>query len=458
MDTAQRKNPMGTSKISSYLIRSSIPLMLSLLANSLYMLIDSIFVSHISEEALAALAMAVPVQGLVSALGAGIAVGLNAALSKAMGENDGKKVQDVASAAMFLGVCAWLLIAVSGILFIRPFFAWQAKGNQGIYQYGVTYMLLYMVMSLGLMGQWVFDRFLIATGKSVGFLITLSTAAVVNLILDPILIFGYLGCPPLGATGAAIATICGQFAGALMGVYLMSRYKVIPLRFTWKPSLAAIREIMKVGIPTFLMQSVISLFGIWMNAILRAFSAVVVAVLGICIRVVALVMIAPNGINNGLIPLIAYNYGAKRGDRVVESIRWARIYAYALMGTLSILIMVFPRTILQLFDVTEELLQFGVPALRIYTISNLVAVFSLVSSTSYQALGCANYSLVLMMARQAVLPVLFAMLLSRTGNVDVIWFAYLVSELCVLPVTLAFNRKIRRKIKALGNEPVTIEE
>lgn len=432
-----KENRMGTEPIPSLLLKTAIPLILSLLANNLYNMVDSIFISHVSENALTALSMASPVQQLMAALGCGIAVGLNAAVSKAMGEKNREKVKKTASAAVFLGICAWLLIIAFCVLFARRYFYWQAEGSQVIAEYGISYLMICMLFSIGQMMQWVFDRLIIASGKSMLFLATLGTAAGVNLILDPILIFGYMGFPAMGTAGAAIATVIGQCCGAVLGVILNLRYnKEIPISFTLRQDRCMLLDILRVGIPTSIMQGLVSLMGIAMNTILYGFSSTAVAVYGICARIQNLAGIPVHGIDNGLIPIVAYNYGAKKRERVNESIHLAFVYAMVLTGIVTILLEIFPLPVLNLFDATETMRVIGVPAIRILAVSWLASVFGFVISTTFQALGNGSYSMYVTVARQVVLPVGFALLLSGTGNLNMIWFSFVAAEILTMPLII----------------------
>ncbi len=443
----EKENKMGTGAIPSLLLKTAIPLMLSLLANNLYNMVDSIFISHMSEDALTALSMASPVQQLMAALGCGIAVGLNAAVSKALGEKNREKAKNTASAAIFLGICAWAIIIVCCILFVRPYFQWQAGQNQRIAKYGVSYLEICMLFSLGQMMQWVFDRLIIANAKSMLFLITLGTAAVVNLILDPIFIFGLLGFAPMKTAGAALATVIGQSCGAVLGVILNIRYnKEIPIRFTIKPDGRMILDILRVGIPTSIMQGLVSVMGIVMNTILYGFSSTAVAVYGICARVQNLAGIPVHGIDNGLIPIVAYNYGARKRKRIDESIRWAFIYAMILTGIVIVLLEMFPAPLLALFDASETMLAIGVPAIRILAVGWLLSVFGFVIGTTFQALGNGGYSMYVTVMRQVALPIGFAMLLSRTGNLWMIWVAFLMAEILTIPLVVFLFGKTKRMV------------
>ena len=353
------ENNMGTQKISRLVLTTGIPLMLSLLINSLYNFVDSVFVSRVAEDALTALSLAAPVQMMVSALGLGNAVGLNAAISRALGEGRPDKVKKTASAAIFLAICAWVLISVVCLLGMRWYFEWQSGGNAAIARYGRDYLSICMLFSLGQMGQWVFDRFVIASGKSHLFLFTLSAASITNLILDPVFIFGF----GMGTRGAAIATVIGQFMGLFAGIYINRRWnKEIEFSFTLRPDWQSVKTILRVGIPSTLVQVLTSFVTVAMNSILLAFSSTAVAVYGVCCRMMNLCTVGVHGIDNGLIPIVAYNYGARKPKRVRESLRWAMGYS-ALFFLPFLLVLEFaPSWVLRLFNASEHMMGIGIPA------------------------------------------------------------------------------------------------
>lgn len=440
-------NPMGVVPIPKLLWDNSIPLIFSLLAHSLYNFVDSVFVSYVSEAALTALSMAAPVQSLIGALGCGIAVGLNAAISKAMGEKDEQKVRDTASASLWLAVAAWLIVALVCIVGVEPYFAWQSAGNREIAEAGVSYLRICILFSLGTFGQWVYDRFVMATGKSSLFLITLSVASVVNLILDPIFIFGWLGLPPMGTTGAAIATVIGQFCGAVTGIILNEKKNPeIYARFLLRVPLGRIADILKVGIPTSIMQSTVAFTGIALNTMLQGFSSTAVAIMGICNRIQGLATLPPHGINNALIPIVAYNYGAKIRERILKSIRWAYIYSFAMMGVVLLGLELFPGRILMLFDASAHMLSIGTPAIRIMAVAFFLSVIGMIGSTVFQAMGKGNYSMYLTLARQVVMPLGFVYLISLSGNLSLVWYAFILAEILSAPLTVYLLGRIRRDI------------
>ncbi len=440
-----QESRLGTEPVPSLLLKTTIPMIFSLLANSLYNVVDSIFVSHIEEDALTALSLSSPVQMLMGALGCGIAVGLNAAISKALGENNRKKLKDTAAAAIFLAVGAWILIALLCVFFVKPYFEWQSGGNSRIYQYGIKYLRICMLLSLGVMGQWVFDRFLIAAGKSRLFLLTLASASIVNLILDPIFIFGYFGLPRMETTGAALATVIGQFSGCALGIVINGKYnKEIPLSYQLKPDMNRVKEILRVGVPTFIMQGMYSVTSVAMNTILQEFSTTAVAVLGICNRVQGIACIGIHGTNNGLVTIVAYNYGARKPERIKDSIRWAMLYALCFTGISFLIIECFPEAILYVFDASEGLMMIGIPAVRIFAFCYLLSAVSLVLSASFQGFGNGKYSMYLNLTRQVILPLGFVVLLSHFRYINLIWCAYLLAEIIAIPFAVFLYRKIQK--------------
>ena len=434
----QNENIMGTEKISKLLLKTGIPLMLSLLINSLYNFVDSVFVSRVAEDALTALSLASPVQILVSALGLGNAVGLNAAISRALGENNRDQVKKTANAAIFLAVCAWILISAACLLGVRWYFIWQSGGNESIAAYGRDYLSICMLFSLGQMGQWVFDRFVIASGKSHLFLFTLSAASITNLILDPIFIFT-LG---LGTKGAAIATVIGQFMGLFAGILINRRWnREIPFSFTLKPDWESVKAILRVGIPSTLVQVLTSFVSVIMNSILLVFSSTAVAVYGVCSRMMGLCTVGVHGINCGLIPIVAYNYGARKPERIRSSVRWALIYSGLFYVVFLLVLELFPETVLKLFNASGHMLEIGVPAVRIFAVSWLISIPGLVISAAMQGLSLPRPSMVLTMLRQAILPVLLAFLLSLSGNLNLIWISFVLAETICIPLALRIWRR-----------------
>ncbi|MDE7320275.1 MAG: MATE family efflux transporter [Lachnospiraceae bacterium] len=451
MKTAQAGNHMGTAGISGLVLKTGTPLMISLLINSLYNFVDSVFVARISEDALTALSLAAPVQILMSAMGLGIAVGLNAVISRALGEQDGEKVEKTASAALVLAFLAWVLVVLLEILFLRLYFGWQSGGNETIMDYGIPYLRICMLGSLGMMGQWVFDRFVMASGKSSLFLFTLSAASITNLILDPILIFGYFGLPAMGTAGAALATVIGQWAGCFAGYIINCRWnREIPIHFTAKADKGCIAAILKVGIPSTLVQAVSSVLAVYVNSVLMVITPTAVAVYGACVKIQGLVTVGVNGMGSGLIPIVAYNYGAKKPERIYQSCRWAMLYSFAFYSVFFLFMEVWPEQVLLLFDASEEMLSIGVSALRIMAAGYLLSNVCLTYSAAFQGLGLGVQSMLLTMSRQVVLPVVFIAVFSHFGNVQWIWMSFVLSETVVIPAGMfLWRRESGRVLKHL---------
>lgn len=451
--SALEENKLGTERVSRLVLSTGVPLMLSLVINSLYNFVDSLFVSRISEEALTGLSLAAPIQLLVSALGLGNAVGLNAVISKALGENDEKQVRRAADASIFIALCSWLLISAACLLFARRYYVWQSGGDETLIRYGVPYLTVCMLFSFGQMGQWVFDRFVIASGRSSLFLFTLSAASITNLILDPIFIFGLFGLPRMETLGAAVATVIGQMVGMLAGIVINKKWnREIPFGFTLRPDGKSIREILKVGVPSTLVQVLTSFVAVLMNTILIAFSNTAVAVYGICARLSGIVLVGVHGIDNGLIPIVAYNYGVsnKSGDesaakRVSDAVKWALVFSVLFYLVFFGVLELAPGAVLGIFDASDHMLRIGTPALRVMALAWLASIPALVMSAGLQGLSMGMSSMVVTMARQAVLPLIFAFALSRTGELDDLWFSFVLAELAGLPLAVFFWKRGYRK-------------
>ena len=415
------ENKMGTIPVSRLVISMALPLMLSLLINSLYNFVDSVFVARVSEDALTAISLAAPMQLIVSSLGLGNAVGLNAVISRALGEKNQKKVKDAASAALFLAFCSWILNSILCIAFARIYFESQSGGNEAIAAYGIQYLSICMIASLGQMGQWVFDRFVMASGKAHLFIFTLSAASLTNLILDPI------------------------FAGMLINKKWNPE---IPFAFTLKPDWVSVREIIKVGFPSTLVQILTSVVNMAMNAIIITFSSTAVAAFGVCTKIQNITTVGVHGITNGLIPIVAYNYGAKQKERIRQSIRYGILYGGGLFLIFFAVLEFCPGVVLKLFDASDNLMRIGVPALRILAVAYLLSIPGLIYQAALQGLSLGKESMYISMTRQAILPLVFAFLLKGFGNLNLIWGAFVLAELCGIPLAAAlWKRKGEKQIQ-----------
>ena len=443
------ENKMGTVKVPKLIIQTGIPLMLSLLINSLYNFVDSVFVSYVSEDALTALSLVSPIQVLISAAGLGIAVGLNAVISRALGEKNEDHVKKAAQAALFLALIAGISISVIGVLISKPYFAWQSGGNKSISKYGMAYLDIVVLFAAPNMGQWVFDRFVISSGKSNLFLFTLSAASITNLILDPIFIFGYFGLPAMGTAGAALATGIGQCMGCLAGLLINLKFnKEIPISFSFKPDKNSITSILKVGLPSALVQSITSVLGIVMNSVLIGFSSTAVAVYGACTKIQNLSTVGVHGIDNGVIPIVAYNYGARKYPRIHESVRWAMTYSLIIFAVFLVFLEGFPSAVMKLFDASDEMMAIGIPALKILSVAWLISIPCLVLGSSLQGLSRGTDSMILTLTRQAVLPLILVVILSNFANLNLIWISFCIAETVTIPLGIVlWKRAVKLTLK-----------
>lgn len=441
---------MGVMPVGKLIVSMSLPIMASMLVQALYNVVDSMFVSHIDEQALTALSMAFPIQNLMIAVAVGLGVGLNAVLSRALGAKDQKSVDRAAGNGMFLlGLCG-VAFMLAGMVVVRPFF--EAQTDIGtIIEYGVTYTSIVMVGCFGLFMQILFERLLQSTGRAVLTMITQGIGAVVNIILDPILIFGLLGMPKMGVAGAALATIIGQWVGAFAGLYLnlrMNHEITLTLR-GFKPHRSTLARILAIGVPSVIMQSIGSVMTFCMNQILIAFSSTAVAVFGVYFKLQSFVFMPVFGLNNGTVPIIAYNYGARRADRMVKTIRYSVAAAFVIMTCGALLFMTAPNHLLSIFDASEEMMRMGVPALRTIAIHFPIAAICIGMGSVFQALGASFYSMINSIVRQLVVLIPCAYLLGKmTGSVDAVWWAFIVAECVSLLLTGIFFRKLHRNIIA----------
>ena len=441
-------NKLGTMTMKKLVLVNGIPLMLSLLISNLYNFVDSIFVSRISETALTALSLANPIQVLMSALGVANAVGVNAVISKALGKKDEDEIKNAASASIWLAFVFWIILALLEFVLIKPYFEFQTGGNQEIMNYGIQYLSIVMLGSLGVMGQWVFDRFTISSGKSSLFLITLSSGAITNIILDPIFIFGYFGVPAMGIKGAAIATVIGQFVGASMGIIINKKFnKEIPIHFVLKPNFSSVKSILHVGVPSGIAQGMLSIMGMYVNNILISFSPTAVAVYGACAKIQSLVLVPIWGFNNGLVPIVAYNYGAKKLERSHESVKWTLIYEYGIYFFLFLFIEFFPQVILNLFNASESMMSMGVYALRVLGIAYFISILCLAYASMLQGFSRGTEAMILTLTRQTIMLFIFLTIAKILNQIHFIWWAYVLAELTSIPIGIWLKNKVKKQVE-----------
>lgn len=440
--TQLQENKMGTMAINPLLLSISAPMMVSMLVQALYNIVDSIFVSRISEDAFTAVSLAYPMQSLLIAMGVGTGVGVNALLSKKLGEKQFEEADKIANISVVVSVCEYLVFLLVGIFLSKFYFSVQTD-DQTIIEYGTTYMSICLIMSFGMFGQFCFEKLLQATGRTVYTMITQTTGAVINIIFDPILIFGLFGLPKLGIAGAAIATVAGQIVATVMAVIFNVKYNHdIHLHIRqMKPERHVIGQIFRVGIPSILMQSIGSVTVFWVNRILLTFTSTAAAVVGVYFKVQSFIFMPVFGLNNGVIPIVAYNYGAGNRDRILKTMRYGMMYAISIMLIGFIVVETLTVQLFGFFNATEYMLEIGVPALRIISICFVPAGFSIVASGAFQALNKSVYSLLLATTRQLIILVPAAYLLAMTGRLVMVWFAFPIAEVGSAIVTVLLLRK-----------------
>ena len=441
------ENKMGVMPVNKLLLTMSVPMMLSMLVQALYNIVDSIFVARISENALTAVSLAFPIQQLMIALGGGTCVGLNAILSRALGEKDFKKVNASAVNTVFLMVCNAVVFFLIGVFVVKPFYMAQTTDAE-IIEYGIQYLRIVCMFSFGIYFQFVFERLLQSTGNTFYTMITQLVGALTNIILDPILIFGLLGMPKLGVAGAAIATVVGQIAAAVTAIILNHKKNhEVQLNFKgFRPSLPMIKQIYAVGIPSIIMQSIGSVMVFCMNQILIAFSTTATAVFGVYFKLQSFIFMPIFGMNNGMVPIVAYNYGAQKRSRLIKTVKLSVMYAVGIMCVGLIIFQLIPDKLFMLFDASEHMLEMGVPALRIISVHFPIAGICIICGTLFQALGNAVYSMINSICRQIVVLLPAAYLLAQLGNVNYVWWSFPIAELMSLLMTAIFLVKINKDI------------
>ncbi len=443
----QKENKMGYMPVNKLLLSMSLPIMVSMLVQALYNIVDSVFVAMINENALTAVSLAFPVQSLMIAVAVGTGVGSNAVLSKSLGEKNFEKVNRTAVNGIFLSLISYLIFLVIGLTAVAPFYRSQTADAQ-ILEYGKVYLTIVCVASLGIFIQITFERMLQSTGKTIYTMITQGTGAIINIILNPILIFGLLGMPKLGIAGSAVATVIGQTIAGILAVVI--NYKInheVKLHFKgFRPDKEIIKQIYIIGIPSIVMQAMGSLMTYGINLILISFTATATAVFGVYFKLQSFVFMPIFGLNNGMVPIIAYNYGAGKRERLVKTVKLSIFYAVALMVVGFFIFQIFPHTLLQLFNASETMLSIGVPALRIISIGFLVAGFSIICSSVFQALGNGVYSMIISLIRQLLVLLPVAYLLSKLGNVDYVWWSFPIAEIVALMLSVFYLARIYRKV------------
>lgn len=448
-----RENKMGTASIGKLVFSMSFPMMISMIVQALYNIVDSIFVAQISEDMLTAVSLAFPMQSIMIAVGSGTCVGINAILSKRLGEKDFKGANRIASAGIILSFASYILFLIIGIFFAKPFFLMQTK-NTAISNAGNTYLQIVQCASIGIFGQFIFERLMQSTGKTHLSMITQASGAIINIILDPIMIFGLFGFPRLEIAGAALATVIGQIFAAVLGLVLNLKYnKEISINLIkYRPILSDIASVYKIGIPSIAMQSIGSVMVVGMNKILLGFEETAAAVFGVYFKLQSFFFMPVFGLNNAIVPIVSYNFGAKNSERMTKTVKIGCIYAISIMVIGVAIMQIFPKQLLYLFDASENMIRIGVPALRIICLSFIFAGYCITVGSVFQALGNGVYSLITSATRQLGILLPVAYLMSLTGNLDLVWLSFPIAEIAsVLLSTFFYMRIYNRVIKKVGS-------
>ena len=446
--------------IGKLLFNMSLPMMISMLVQALYNIVDSIFVAKLSENALTAVSLAFPLQTLLIAVATGTGVGMNALLSRSLGEHKFKEANKIGVNAAFLYFLSYLVFLILGFTVVKPFYASQIKGADAeIMEMGIEYLRTVMIFSFGLLAQIYFERLLTSTGKTLFSMTSQLCGALTNIILDPILIFGYFGMPRMGIAGAAVATVFGQIVAASMALWFNLKFnKELDISMKgFHPNGHLIGQIYKVGAPSIVVQAIGSLMTYGMNLILAAFGSAQ-TVFGIYFKLQSFVFMPVFGLNNGMVPIIAYNYGARHKDRVIRTIKHSVAYGVGIMCVGLIVMHIFPAQLMRMFDAEESLIAIGVPALETISLSFVFAGFCIVVGSVFQALGNGVYSMIVSVARQMCVLLPVAKLLSLSGEVTLIWWAFPIAELASLLLSTYFLVRIYKKIICHIGEPVTTRE
>lgn len=441
------ENKMGYMPMGKLVFSMSLPMIISMLVQACYNIIDSIYISRFSEEALAAVSYAFPAQNLMIGFATGVGVGVNALLSKSLGEKNYDRANRTAGNGFLLACICYVLFLLFGLFGANWFIAFQTK-TESIIQYGTDYLSICCIFSFGIFGEILFERFMQATGRTLLSMFTQGLGALCNIILDPIFIFGYFGLPAMGAKGAAIATVIGQILACILAI-ILNHFKNPDVQLTadtFKPEKLIVGRILEVGVPSVLMMAVGTLMTTGMNKILNKFSDLAVTVFGVYFKLQSFAFMPVFGLNNGVIPIIAFNYGARHRKRMLSAVKIGVVTATGFMLLGLVVMQCFPAQALSLFDASEQMLAIGVPALRIISISYIFAGACIAVSSVFQALGHGTYSTIVSVCRQLLILLPAAYLFSLSGKLNLVWVAFPLAEIMSITVTLLLFLHLYKKV------------
>ncbi len=437
------QNKMGVMPINKLLLSMSLPMMASMLVQALYNIVDSMFVAQLSENALTAVSLAFPAQNLMIAIGTGTGVGMNALVSRSLGEKNKERANLIANNGVMLLFLSAVVMSLLCVFGSRLFFSLQTKDAE-IIQYGVDYLTLVGGLCFGIFLQFAFERILQSTGRTFYTMLTQGLGAIINIILDPIMIFGLFGCPALGIKGAALATVIGQFCAAALALWFNKKKNddiiINPKRYHLQAH--AVKNIYAIGIPSICMASIGSIMTFGMNKILIAFTSTAAAVFGVYFKLQSFIFMPVFGLNNGMVPIIGFNYGARKPDRLMATMRLATKYAMSMMGAGTLAFWLFTPQLLGIFNASEQMLSIGIPALRLISLSFLLAGFNIIRISTMQALGHGVVSLTISVMRQLVVLLPSAFIFSRIWGLNATWISFPLAEVVALLITIVLFRKV----------------
>lgn len=425
---AIKENKMASTPMLKLIISMSMPSMFSMLIQALYNIVDSMYISFYSTDALTAVSLVFPIQMLLVSVAVGTGVGINSLVSRRLGEKRFGEANSAATHGVVLAVASWILFVVLGLLFIEPYFS-MMDATPLVKQMSCTYTNIVVYLSLGCFVQCIFEKTLQATGNMFYPMLFQLTGAIINIILDPIFIFGYLGVPQMGIAGAAIATVTGQIAAMIFStVIIFTKSHDVHITFKgFKLDLKIIRDIYSVGLPSIIMQAIGSVLTTALNKILIGFSEAAVSVFGIYFKLQSFVFMPVFGLNQGVMPIMGYSYGAHSKKRLVSALKYGCVIAFFIMLAGMIIFWSIPEAMLMMFNATDEIMTIGVPALRIISLCFTSAAIGIMFSTLFQAIGIGINSLIISLLRQIIILLPAAYFLSMIG-LEAVWYAFPIAE------------------------------
>lgn len=448
------QNKMGVMPVNKLLLSMSLPMMASMMVQALYNIVDSMFVAQLSENALTAVSLAFPAQNLMIAVGTGTGVGINALISRSLGEKNKERANLIANNGLMLYIISGIVFAIFGLVGSEFFFRVQTDDAE-IIQLGTDYLRICCLLSTAVFLQFGFERILQATGRTFYTMLTQGLGAIINIVMDPILIFGLFGAPKLGVKGAAIATVFGQICAASLALWFNKKKNddiiINPKRYHLQAH--AVKSIYAIGVPSICMASIGSVMTFGLNKILMAFSSTATAVFGVYFKLQSFIFMPVFGLNNGMVPIIGFNYGARKPDRLMHTMKLATCYAVGLMLAGMVIFWTCTTQLLAIFNASEQMLAIGIPALRIISLCFLFAGFNIIRISTMQALGHGVISLVISVMRQLVVLLPVAFVFSRIWGLNATWLAFPIAEVVALLTTMFFWRKVyRNEIKPIFDE------